>query len=363
MRTIARSGTACAAGNRAGSPERFAMPAYRLSVLSAALACMLMRTMASGQDLSRINVHVGSLDGRVVEAHEDAVVIELTGHSGSRVVVQRALVPADALYEIEAARIDQSDPEAWIELSRFAHDQGLHRRRMEALEHAAELDPARVPDIELEQAACREHCSAERLGTARELREAGELQRAMRLLADTALQDAGCVSAEESRGLLQQIQADIVEERARARGVLLDRRLVRDQYAGLNDIADLIERADAALQEGREDLADLVTATRSFLRAEALLKSAEVRLDRTSEGRTAGASPTTDGVPVAVERERLRLAVRDALLEAHIELGHVYLARGDSDSAYEHAGMAAAIDPDDWSVVALRQALGAARGR
>lgn len=335
----------------------------RLLGILGLVGTLLLQPVAPGQDLMAVRVHAGSLDGRVVEVREDTVVIELTGHPGSRVAVQKALVPPDALYEIEEARMDRSDPEAWIILSRFAHDQGLHRRRMEALKHAADLDPTRIPDIDRELAQCKQHCATEHLGAARALREAGELKRAMRLLSDTAVQDAGCVSAEEARSLLREIQADISAERAGAQAAQLDRRLLRDQYAGLSDVADLIEQADAALVAGREDLDDLVSATRSFLRAEALLESAKKSLDRTAEGRTTGKSPTTEGVPVAAERERLRLVVRDALVEAHVELGHVYLARGDSDSAYEHAGLAAALDPDDWSVVALRQAIGASRGR
>jgi hypothetical protein len=48
--------------------------------------------------------------------------------------------------------------------------------------------------------------------------------------------------------------------------------------------------------------------------------------------------------------------VRDQLVQVHIELGRIYRARGSTAVAYAHAGMAAAVDPDDGGIGALRLA-------
>jgi predicted TPR repeat methyltransferase len=104
-------------------------------------------------------------------------------------------------------------------------------------------------------------------------------------------------------------------------------------------------------------LRDYVKATRAFQKALALGEAAQRKLER--QPTPGGAQGDDEAARVLAELERLRLAVSDHLVETHVELGRIYLARGSTTVAYDHAGRAAAIDPDDSGVAALRLAIAA----
>ena len=317
--------------------------------------------LAGESDEATRSIHLKSgtvIVGKVIELTDEAIVVEFEGVPGSRGSVARsAIVPSD-LFGLMLENRDPKTAEAWMALAKAAGDLGLHNDRMWSLRNAARLMPGHAEEIEKDIEACRQECSKQRLGMAREFLEAGELDRARRYLRIVLVEYSGCVAGTEANDLLKRITDDIEREKARASAVLAERRRIQEGHEDLQSVRNLMERGEDALRVGRESLERPGAAISRFDETLALLERGWILLGRFSA--PASASPGLREELVS-EVGRLKGALRDDMVAVHLELGHAYLTRSGFVRATAHAGAAAALDPEDSGVLALRTAIAAAR--
>jgi tetratricopeptide (TPR) repeat protein len=309
-------------------------------------------------------LQVGSRYGRVLDVDENTVFVELLGHPGSRVGIERDLVNPTVIYQALERDMDQDDPEAWVELSTFAKSHDLHSLRVEALKRARELEPGSSNAIDERIEEARADCTRARLTQARKLEEAGETRRAIRYLSDTLGHYDACEATPAVQELLSKLERTVRQEGHLAVARKENQRRMRKGWKRIDDASELMEEGGRYLAAARKDLDDSVDAAHRIHKSVALLQAAGDALDRIPPGLSPDAAGLkAEGYDVAdVEREkkRLRLVVQDDLLEARTELGHLYIARGDLQSAREQLGLAAIIDSSDWRVSLLRLSIAAA---
>lgn len=295
-----------------------------------------------------------SFDAIAVDVTPKDVILEFSKYPGSRATIPKALIAPDSLFQIEKERIREDDPEAWRQLAALAQENGLHQEKMAALARVAKLDPERATEIEKEIAACREACSTERLGIAQSLLEAGELDLAKKHIHDVLENFRGCVAAEDAKKLSSRIENEAQAEKARAAAIRQQRQKTEQANDDLVNIAGLVERGDKATQEARTLLDKPVKAAGQFSAALGLYDQAWRKLENFEPHDADGQSLSSE---TTQELARLRLTVRDHLVDTHLDLGHVYLARGNRPAAYRHAGHAAGLDPNNPGVMSLRTAI------
>jgi tetratricopeptide (TPR) repeat protein len=300
-------------------------------------------------------VQFDDMYARIVSADAERVTVEFLHIPGSRVVVDEEAIAADKLFTYREAQIEEGNAQAWLELARFAKEHDLHLRRIDALQTAAKLAPE-GEDVEERLAEARSACAEARLAGAKELRQDGELEAAIEHLEQTVERFADCGGGADAEALLQQIRAKLADERARAAELQAKRRAVQQTRPELRQVGELIERGTEHLRAGRQNLDDYVEAKASFEDALAAFERARDGLAELEATRQQG-----QGLPAEVAEERRHLArvAKRRAVTAHVELGHVYVARGDRKSAYRHAGRAAVLAPDDARVADLRQAIAA----
>lgn len=331
----------------------------------------------SGEGGRAVHLKSGTvLEGRVIEVTDTSVVIEFAGAPGSRGSVDRSsIVPSDVFDVLVEAR-DPRTGEAWLDLANEAEHLGLYNNRIWSLRNAAKLLPDQAPALGIEIESSRQVCSKERLSLVREYLEAGELERARRYLKSIIEEYCGCIGEEEGTILMKEITDDIERVKAKATTTLAERRKIQDANEDLQAVRALMERGEDSLRVGRESLERPGTAITHFVQAQALFERAWKMLAPFSTSPTiAAGTPVTSGPagstgstvpsapidPIATEVQRLRTSLRDDLVAVHLELGHAYLTRSDFVRATAHAGEAAALDPEDSGVLALRIAIAAAR--
>lgn len=293
------------------------------------------------------------LEVKVLDMTELALAVEFAGLPGSRGSVPRnAIAPSD-WFGLLVEHTNPASTDAWLALAKEAGALGLHANRMWSLRHAARLDPARAPAIEQDIAACRQACSTERLGIARAYLEAGELERARRYLRTVLVEYRECLAGAEAQELEKTIEANIDREQARAAAIQAERKKIQDSHEDLQAIRDLIQSGELALRDGRLSLARSGNAIGRFNEAHALFERAWRLLRQLEE------------VADATRHEvaRLESSLRDDQVAVHVELGHVYASRSSFARATAHAGAAAALDPENPAVLALRVAIAAARAK
>lgn len=305
--------------------------------------------VAVGQET--VVVEFDELRGRIVGVDAEGVTVEFVGIPGSRVTMAREDLPADKLFLYRKARMDQGDAQAWLDLADYAEEHDLYIRRIDALRSAAELDPDRRGRIEQEIAATRSACAEDRLARARELHRAGDLEDAVEHLEETISGFAECEAGAEARSLLQRIRSKLGDEQTRAAEVQDRRGLVQEEFPVLGEAAELLQRGRRLIEQGLNNLDDYVEAKNSFEDALAVFSRARERLREMAEDGEADSAAARDEL-----RRLLRLCER-RIVNTHVELGHVYVARGDRQSAYRHVGRAAVLDPGNARVGELRQAI------
>ena len=344
------------------------IPTFRPMLLAPLLSILFTIPVAADDSSSNPangvrTIHLTSgtvIAGRVLEVTDTNIVFEFADLPGSKGSVARsAIVPSDVFDLLLEAR-DPKTADAWLGLAKEAGTLGLHNDRMWSLRNAAKLDPQRAADIEKEIEVCREACSTERMGVAKSFLDAGELERARRYLQTVLTEYRGCGLEAEAKELLKTIAEENTREKTRAAATLVDRRKIQDSQEDLQAVRDLMERAGNALREGRQSLERPGVAITRFNEAHALFERAWKLL----AGFTPPASVASiDREGLSKETGRLKEVLRDDMVGVHLELGHAYLTRSNYNRATAHAGEAAALDPENPGVLALRIAIASGRSR
>lgn len=330
-----------------------------LVVLLPALSVAAEDLASTSEDASR-SIHLKSgkvLEGRVIELTGDAVVFEFDGVPGSRgSVAQDSIVSAD-LFDLIMESRGPKTAEAWLSLAKVAAGLGLKSDRVWCLRNAAQLAPERAREIEAWIETSRQECAQELLNRAKEYLEGGDLERARRTLALVMSEYCGCDSEAEGSALMKEILGDIDRIEAKAAVVVAGRRKIQDGYEDLQAVRELMERGEDALRLARGLLSRPGAALTRFEEAQSLLERGWKILHRFAIPESLSAASQE---AVQAEIRRLREALRDDRVAVHLEMGHAYLTRSDFGRAAAQAGEAAALDPENLGVRALRIAIAAA---
>jgi len=345
----------------------FPLRSARVAQLVAIALFLVPATRAGPEERSDvkaagIHVQVGEIFGRVIAADADSVTLELVGQEGTVQISRERLTPQEE-YLLRRASMDEGSTDEWRQLADYAGRHDLPLLQIEALRaalrRAEQSDGADAGELRDELAAARDACARSRLEHAQQLREAGELEKAIEHLWRTLVRYENCAAADEARRELAQVQEQYGAEVRRARKIQRERAQLRAQDETLQRVAELIDRGEIRLREGLLELDSFVEATHSFQEALRRFDRAREQLDELAED-----SPNQQiDQQIDQEIERLRATLRDDLLRGHLELGHVYVARGDAQSAYAQVGKAAAIDPTDPAIDRLRQTIAASRAQ
>lgn len=301
-----------------------------------------------------VTVTLGDLRGRIVAIDEGFVSIAFPGSPGSTARIAVSTVSADKRFDFRQANMQADDADAWIELAEHARLHNLHVRRIEALQAAAERDPQRKAMLDKLIAETRSVCGQEDLQKAKELRAAGDLEDAVEHLEGITTDFPDCAAGKQAQKLLDEIRAKLDQERTQAVTQQTQRQRIQQNYPELVDARETLAAGQQLIKQGLRNLDDLVESRDSFEDALARFERVRKHLAHWSD-RSHNDKPVT---PAAIEEhDRLAKLATHRAVGAHIQLGHVYIARGDQQSALSHLGFAAALDLSSIRVSRLRQAI------
>lgn len=339
-----------------------------------------VRVLPKGEQhaLDNVTFELGGMPVRVLSltesgaAADDDVTVEFLQQPGSRAVVRRDQLPREVRYRIEEARVAPDTREQWVHLADVAAELKLRLREYEALRSARRVtganDTDAAADAELDErfAAARETAAALRVDRARELRADDQLIQALHVLEDTASRFEPADSARradelharwlpESDAATKPDTADTgADDEAADTGADGVRTLPEED--ALRPAADRLAEGREQLQRARVVGAEDTGDQRELLNgALAALRDAQAKLGGAADLASDGSDDSERDSP----RARLLRTTRALLVHTHVELGHLELQLDDSRAAYQHASLAAAIDPEDPAVSDLRTAIAA----
>lgn len=274
-------------------------------------------------------------------------------------IYDREGVPVTARYERE-----QLDPHSWyivrsravghdarsrLELARYCIDSGLFAVAERELERVRALDPSLSELVEEEKLRVRDGGAAALLALARESLAEGDPDRAWQTAGTVLTRYRGSASQDEARGFL-----DLVEEarEARAREELARTRAAEDaEEAEVR--SKRLRPAILYLDQGRKKVL-------SGLRDDNLNSSlnAFVSAARAYQNALRKAEEIERRFGNDQELVRLLAEVRDeasrGIVDAHVNMGSLYVVRGSFIKALQHANEAIAAGPDSSSARAFR---------
>lgn len=348
-----------------------------------------VRVLPKGEQhaLDNVTFELGGMPVRVLSltesdtAADDEVTVEFLEQPGSSAVVRRDQLPREVRYRIEEARVAPDTREQWVHLADVAAELKLRLREYEALRSARRVadasdedDADTAADAELDERidAARETVAALRVDRARELRADDQLIQALHVLEDTASRFEPADSARRAGELharwLPESDAatkpdtaergdEAADEQAADTGADGERTLPDDD--ALRPAADRLAEGREQLQRARVVGAEDTGEQRELLNgALAALRDAQAKLGGAADLASDG-SEDSDDTERDSPRARLLRTTRALLVHTHVELGHLELQLDDSRAAYQHASLAAAIDPEDPAVSDLRTAIAA----
>lgn len=301
-----------------------------------------------------VTVTLGDLNARIVAIDEGFVSIVFPGSQGSTARLAASSVSADKRFDFRQANMQADNADAWIELAEHARLHNLHVRRIEALQAAAERDPQRKAMLDKLMAETRSVCGQENLQKAKELRAAGELEDAVEHLKAITTDFTECSAGKQAQKLLDEIRANLNQERTRAVTQQTQRQRIQENHPELADARDMLAAGQKLIKQGLRNLDDLVESRDSFEDALARFQRVRTQLAHWSE-RNRNDKPMAQAA--MQEHDHLAQLATHRAVGAHIQLGHVYIARGDQQSALSHLGYAAALDLSSIRVSRLRQAI------
>jgi Tfp pilus assembly protein PilF len=295
----------------------------------------------------------GSLDGKVLELSEDALVMTLDGLEGSKVEVPLSRVSDYSLYVIKRARIDKSSAADHEKLGDWATGRGLLAFAMDEYGAVVKIaGDAASEELENKLAASSSRCGADKLSRGKKLIAEGDLAGARSFFRDILKNHPTCPAADAARDQVKIIDARIRKERKEAKDKRTAEKSVVTVLNGLKTAKDLLEKGDRLRNLGFRESGslgraenDFLAAIDAYLRAKALL--AEVRK-----------------LPAARSKESEFSKMKDTLdrrlLAVYVDVGHNYIVKGNLIKANHYMGLALAIDPNDPKALALRQAIAVA---
>jgi len=307
----------------------------------------------AGLTLADVVVDGDGWQGRIVSVEHDEATVRLVGRPSSRARVPLEAIDPETRYVIRRIRMDDTRADAWTALAAFAERHDLLVRQVEALQHARRLveDPERRAELGRAIDNARARIARDRLEHAKSLREDDDLDDAIHVLETVVAEYPAVEAADEAKRLLDDLESRAASGTTPAPDH--EAKGPRDELVA--EVEKHIESGNASLTDGLKKLGDHVDSTEAFESALESFREAR-ELVRTAQDEGQGRAAHSDRI------RRLKDRIESKLARAHLELGHVSLARGDEESAYEHAGEAATLDPSDPGVAALRRAIGSRDG-
>lgn len=309
--------------------------------MSARLATVLFLLAAAALPLSAQTLELRSGEvviGRVTGVDDHTLKVDVTFPVMGTRTIARADVAPRSLYAVLAARIDQADAKAHLELARACRELGLSALAIAEAREAARRDPALASTVDKMIPVLRSDIATEILRQA-EGDFAEDRIGSARLGSHVVLRDySDTAAAKGAQQLMQKIAA-------RTGPVP---RLATD------------EEIDAAIKAARRDLERTEKATTTpahgKMSDQRALQRAISRLEKTWESigdlvaPLADATPATPTTSVATSADRLsstQAEVRHRLTAAYLSLGSIYLQRRALPDADEWCNKACALDPEN----------------
>lgn len=280
--------------------------------------------------------------GEVTAVTDDSLTIKYS-HNGAPVA---ATLRRDALdphsWVVQRSASAGGDARARLDLARFSSDNGLFAFAERELSRAGESDPGLASEVDAERKRARGGAAQSLLALGREALTKGDLDRAYRLgsmamtrYRDGVTGDAGIVLLDEIElARAAQAERETAEAKAAASAALVEERaaLVRPAREQMEQAR---KRSIAGLHQ--DDLSGALTA---FESAAKRYRAASRLADDVAmkHGNDAALLTLVD----EVRREALSGAV-----QAHVNMGSLYVVRGSFVKALNHANEALATNPDD----------------
>lgn len=303
------------------------------------------------------------LIGEVTAVTADSVTISYS-RDGTPVT---ATLKRDALdphsWVVQRSASAGSDARAHLDLARFSSDNGLFAFAERELDRAGESDPGLASEVDAERKRARSGAARSLLTLGREALAKGDLEHAYRLgsMAMTRYRDG--VTGDEGIVLLDEVErarAAQAEREAAEAQAAADRAVAEQRASLVQPAREQSEQARKRNIEGlrRDDLNGALTAFEDAVkRYRAALRTADEIAEK--NGNDAALLTLAD----EVRREASKGAV-----QAHVNMGSLYVVRGSFVKALNHANEALAVNPDDAYAQAFRARVEiasaqAARGR
>jgi tetratricopeptide (TPR) repeat protein len=287
--------------------------------------------------------------GTVLSSTEDSVTFQFRyeGSLATTTLKAENLDPR-SFYEIRNAAIGD-DAKAHIALAKFAAENGMFSRARMHYLIAKDLDPEYVEGLEKEELpAVREGVARKLLGEVEKALDDGRLEDARHRLADLLTIFFDTQSAIDAGPLVDRLVGELID--------LSNRRLAEARKAAEGASEEEVDRLETAARETLAPITGAVDRARelnvrglqekSQSEALKLFNAAISGFDRALRELERMEPKAGDDNPVLVSMiSGLRDSIQSELIEAHINMGGVYLARGSHQNALDKAKDALRVDP------------------
>ena len=286
-----------------------------------------------------LELHSGEVViGRIIDVDENAVKIGVAFPEASIRSIARADIEPRSVYAVLAARMDQEDAKAHLDLAVTCRDLGLFALAIAEAREASRRDPKLSATVDKLIPDLRRRIAAE------------------------ILQQAESDFADERSGsarLAAHVVARDYEDTAAAKGA---QRLLKKIAARIGPVPREVtaKEADEAVTAARHDLErtekDTATPAHGTMRDQRALQRAIARLEKTWErignlvGPRGNATPVAGSTSAPTPADRLssvQAELRHRLTGAYLSLGTIYLQRRALPDADEWCNKACELDPDN----------------